>query len=96
MPDERPKICKTCGQEESHKMHAFPVIISSAHEFVDRDKPETIMPCPFCGSSNVKVDHLVDIDDFFVSCGECEVQQIANYRRGVAIARWNQRVNHEK
>jgi hypothetical protein len=31
------KICKTCGQEESHKMHTYPAITSSAHPFVDRD-----------------------------------------------------------
>jgi Lar family restriction alleviation protein len=53
-------------------------------------KPD-LLPCPFCGSSNLVLDNLVDEDDYFVSCGGCEIQQIANYTREGAIRRWNQR-----
>jgi Lar family restriction alleviation protein len=52
---------------------------------------QQLLPCPFCGSTNVKLDNLVDADDFFVSCGNCEIQQIANYSPETAIARWNRR-----
>lgn len=51
---------------------------------------QQLLPCPFCGS-DVKLDNLVAADDFFVSCGKCEVQQIANYSPEAAIARWNKR-----
>ena len=51
-----------------------------------------LLPCPFCGSADLLVDNLVDEDDYFVSCSQCHVQQIANYRAHEAVNRWNQRV----
>lgn len=65
-------------------------------EPIDREEYEAweqgqiLLPCPFC-AGEATFDHLTGIDDFFVSCTKCEVQQIANYERGVAIKRWNTR-----
>lgn len=52
---------------------------------------ESLLPCPFCGSSDLTLDNLVDEDDYFVSCGGCQVQQIASYTREEAVRRWNRR-----
>ena len=49
-----------------------------------------LMPCPFCGG-DAKLDHLTEIDDYFVSCSRCEVGQIANYCSDEAVRRWNWR-----
>lgn len=45
--------------------------------------------CPFCGSMDLTLDNLVDLDDFGVNCNCCEVQQISAYTREDAIRRWN-------
>ena len=50
-----------------------------------------LLPCPFCGSTELVLDNLVDDYDYSVSCGECEVQQLANYPKDIAVARWNTR-----
>lgn len=52
----------------------------------------TLRPCPFCGSVDLVIDHLVDDHDWFVSCNGCEIQQIANYTEVQAIERWNRRI----
>lgn len=52
-----------------------------------------LLPCPFCGSADLKLENLVDDDDYFVSCNSCEIQQIANYTRSEAVHRWNQRAD---
>lgn len=52
---------------------------------------DTLLPCPFCGSADLRVANLVDEYDWFVSCNGCDIQQIANYARDVAIERWNRR-----
>lgn len=52
---------------------------------------ENLLPCPFCGSRKLTLDNLIDEDDWFVSCDDCEVQQIANYTKDQAVARWNRR-----
>jgi Lar family restriction alleviation protein len=63
------------------------------------DMPETaeawkrelnLLPCPFCGGE-AKLDHLTAVDDFFICCTKCEIQQIANYNDYEAIERWNTR-----
>lgn len=51
-----------------------------------------LLPCPFCGSTNLELSNLSEPDDYFVSCSNCEIQQIANYKREEAIRRWNKRV----
>lgn len=53
--------------------------------------PEELSPCPFCGNQEPILDCLTDDDEYFVHCPNCEVQQIANYRRAEAIDRWNRR-----
>jgi len=50
-----------------------------------------LLPCPFCGSENVELDHLTEPDDYYVRCEDCEVQQIANYLPERAVQRWNTR-----
>lgn len=50
-----------------------------------------LKPCPFCGSDDLTIDHLVDDHDWFISCNGCEIQQIANYTEAEAIERWNRR-----
>lgn len=50
-----------------------------------------LLPCPFCGSADLKIENLVDRDDYFVSCNGCQIQQIANYTRREAVRRWNRR-----
>lgn len=50
-----------------------------------------LKPCPFCGSTDLTLDHLVDNNDWFVSCNICEIQEIANYTRAQAVALWNRR-----
>lgn len=50
-----------------------------------------LLPCPFCGSTDLTLDNLVDQDDFAVNCNICEVQQIANYTKAQAVALWNKR-----
>lgn len=52
-----------------------------------------LKPCPFCGSTFLYLQNLVDADDYFVSCEDCEVQQIAKYTQAVAAERWNRRHN---
>ncbi len=52
---------------------------------------DELSPCPFCGSKDIRVDNLIDPDDFFVHCMECWIQQIADYTREEAIRRWNKR-----
>jgi Lar family restriction alleviation protein len=55
------------------------------------EKPAiALLPCPFCGGE-AELGNLVDEDDYFVQCKDCEVQQIANYKPRVAVRRWNQR-----
>jgi Lar family restriction alleviation protein len=54
-------------------------------------QPE-LLPCPFCGSNNLSLDNLTDVDDWCVECEDCQIQQIANYTRDEAIRRWNKRV----
>jgi Lar family restriction alleviation protein len=51
-----------------------------------------LLPCPFCGSSNLTLDNLTELDDFFIECEGCQIQQIANYTRDEAIRRWNYRL----
>jgi Lar family restriction alleviation protein len=51
-----------------------------------------LLPCPFCGSTDLTLDNLTDVDDFCVECDGCQIQQIANYTRDEAIRRWNRRV----
>lgn len=53
--------------------------------------PIEFLPCPFCGSTVLTLDHLTEPDDWFVSCNRCEVQQIAKYFKTEAIAAWNTR-----
>ena len=52
---------------------------------------EALEPCPFCGSDNLVLDNLTDQRTWFVSCDDCEIQQIAAYKKHEAIARWNMR-----
>ena len=66
------------------RLAAHPPAEPSAHG-------DELLPCPFCGSGNLKLENLVDEDDYFVSCGGCEIQQIANYTRDTAIKKWNTR-----
>lgn len=55
------------------------------------DKPKfDLLPCPFCGGEP-ELDNLIDDNDYFVQCKDCEVQQIANYKPHVAARRWNER-----
>ncbi len=51
--------------------------------------------CPFCGNRSPVIQNLVDADDFFISCPECEVQQIANYTAAEAVRRWNHRLSSD-
>ena len=53
---------------------------------------KTLLPCPFCGGAPI-LDDLGEEDDFFVHCGSCEVQQIANKTIDTAVSEWNQRVS---
>jgi len=57
----------------------------------NRAHEHQLMPCPFCGCADLTLDNLGDDDDWFVSCNICEIQQIANYSRHVAVALWNRR-----
>jgi|SRR5882724_10344969 len=57
----------------------------------DKNQEVELLPCPFCGSQDLMLDSLGDSDDWFVSCNGCEIQQIANYTREIAIERWNKR-----
>lgn len=68
--------CQACAEEKSSFMTT---------------KRDGFLPCPFCGSTNLTLDNLRDGDDWFVSCDNCEIQQIANYPREIAIQRWNMR-----
>lgn len=54
-------------------------------------RTDNLRSCPFCGSADLELGNLVDEDDWFVSCNGCQIQQIANYTRDVAIERWNRR-----
>lgn len=54
-----------------------------------------LKPCPFCGSTDLTLDHLVDKNDWFVSCNICEIQQLANYTEAQAVALWNRRAVSE-
>lgn len=56
---------------------------------------ETLLPCPFCRSTDLTLNNLVDDDDYFVSCNVCHIQQIANYTRSNAIELWNTRLPGE-
>lgn len=49
-----------------------------------------LAPCPFCGGP-AEVSHLVDENDYFVHCRDCEVQQIAIHSHEAAIELWNNR-----
>lgn len=52
-----------------------------------------LLPCPFCGGDPI-ADNLGDpMDDSFIHCSKCEVQQIANYAPHRAAALWNTRAN---
>lgn len=51
-----------------------------------------IKPCPFCGGPAV-VDNLLDDNDYYVHCRDCEVQQIANHSHEAAIELWNNRTH---
>lgn len=54
-----------------------------------------LLPCPFCGGE-AELDNLIDANDYFVHCIDCEVQQIANYKPHVAARRWNERKTADK
>lgn len=51
----------------------------------------SLKPCPFCGSNLLTLDHLIDADDYYVSCNTCEIQQLASYSPQDAADRWNTR-----
>jgi Lar family restriction alleviation protein len=57
---------------------------------------EELKPCPFCGSEDVTLENLFCIDDWYVSCNKCDIQQIAKYKKDEAILRWNQRAEPAK
>jgi Lar family restriction alleviation protein len=52
---------------------------------------EDLKPCPFCGSNALELQNLVGDDDFFVSCEDCGIQQIANHTSDEAVQKWNRR-----
>jgi Lar family restriction alleviation protein len=58
----------------------------------EKEYPDNLLPCPFCGSTDLVLNNLLDDDDYFVSCNGCEIQQIANYTKDESIRRWNLRV----
>jgi Lar family restriction alleviation protein len=53
-----------------------------------------LLPCPFCGSSDVFVDH-VSMDDnaAFVHCRGCGTEGPFDLSEEVAIAAWNHRLS---
>lgn len=53
---------------------------------------EDLKPCPFCGSTTLELGNLVDEDDYFVSCEDCGVQQLANHTKPEAARLWNMRL----
>lgn len=54
--------------------------------------PEELRQCPFCGSKEIVLQNIVDEDDFYVSCENCGVQQIANHTKPEAVRLWNERI----
>jgi Lar family restriction alleviation protein len=68
--------CQACAEEKAAFM---------------AKKVNNLLPCPFCGSTNLTLDNLGEGDDWFVSCNNCEIQQIANYTKETAVQRWNTR-----
>lgn len=53
-----------------------------------------LKPCPFCGSTDLTLDNLADPKHgWYVNCNICEIQQIANYTEGQAVALWNRRAS---
>jgi Lar family restriction alleviation protein len=59
------------------------------HAYEDSLTP--LLLCPFCGSTKLTLENLGEGDDWFVHCDGCEVQQIANYQKAIAVERWNNR-----
>lgn len=56
-------------------------------------KAETLpLPCPFCGSTNLDIEHTADCNQRVV-CKECRAQGPDTYHQGIEVvtARWNDR-----
>ena len=62
------------------------------HEWDYIAPPGVLKPCPFCGCDKLELSKLVDDDEWFVSCTQCAVQQIADHTRERAIDKWNTRI----
>ena len=53
-----------------------------------------LLPCPFCGGTNLSCDNLGEGDDWSVECEDCKVQQQCIHKsEAAATAAWNQRGN---
>lgn len=54
--------------------------------------PDNLKPCPFCGGKPL-IHHLGGDSKtgFYISCDECEVQQIAIHTVEGATIKWNKR-----
>ena len=50
------------------------------------------LPCPFCGSTNLDIEHTADCNQRVV-CKECRAQGPDTYHQGIEVvtARWNDR-----
>lgn len=55
----------------------------------------TIFPCPFCGGTDISVDHAGRETHYFVQCNDCDVVQDYDhgYSQAEALTAWNTRAN---
>ena len=95
----RSKLKEQRRKNKEHKM--FKTLCNDSYQMfrncLEGAKQKTeLLPCPFCGSTNLRYDGYwcIDFDGFYVRCLKCDSSGTPKGTKSAAKNAWNKRIQN--